>query len=153
MTKENTSNAAGDLTGETLAVLNAIGKPALTQQWTRRVCAKAYGPGPFGLCGNEDVGQMSAWYVLAAMGIHPICPGDGVWQITSPVFERIEIRLDPEYHTGKTFTIVARNNNPEDVYILSADLNGSPLERFEISHEQLVAGGTLTLNMGSRPPG
>lgn len=132
----------------TVFLFNAIGKPWLTQKWSRMICAKAYGPGPFGLCGNEDVGQMSAWYVLAAMGIHPICPGDGIYQITSPVFDRIEITLDPDYHTGKTFTIVARNNSPDNIYIQSAELNGRPLDRLEISHEEITAGGLLVLTMG-----
>jgi predicted alpha-1,2-mannosidase len=136
----------------TVFLFNAIGKPHLTQKWSRRICAKAYGPGPFGLCGNEDVGQMSAWYVLAAMGIHPICPGDGLYQITSPVFERIEILLDSEYHTGKTFTIHAHNNSPENIYIQSAELNGRPLKRLEISYDAITAGGVLELTMGAQPP-
>jgi len=130
-------------------LFNALGKPHLTQKWSRRICAKAYGPGPFGLCGNEDVGQMSAWYVLAAMGIHPICPGDGKYQVTSPVFEKIEIRLDSSYCTGKTFTILARNNSPDSIYIQSAKLNGQPLDRLELSHDQIAAGCVLELEMGS----
>ncbi|MBT3193405.1 MAG: glycoside hydrolase family 92 protein [Verrucomicrobia bacterium] len=135
----------------TVFLFNAIGKPWLTQKWSRRICAKAYGPGPFGLCGNEDVGQMSAWYVLAAMGIHPVCPGDGTYQITSPVFERIEIALDSEYHSGKTFTILARDNSAENIYIQAMTLNGEPLTRFWLSHEEITAGGILELKMGAAP--
>ena len=73
-------------------LFNEAGRPDLTQYWTRKICEKAYGIDAFGLCGNEDVGQMSAWYVLAAIGLHPICPGDNKWQITSPVFDKITNR-------------------------------------------------------------
>ncbi len=132
-------------------LFNKIGKPALTQKWTRRICARAYGPGPFGLCGNEDVGQMSAWYVLAAMGIHPLCPGDGEYQVTSPVFSRIEIDLDGEYHKGKTFVIVAENNSPQHVYIRQATWNGEPLTELALSHAAITAGGELVLTMDETP--
>ncbi len=132
-------------------LFNEVGEPWLTQKWTRRVCASAYGPGPFGLCGNEDVGQMSAWYVLAAMGIHPVCPGDGKYQITSPVFGRIEIALDPEYCTGQAFTIVAHGNSEQAIYIQSMTLNGRPLDRFWITHEEITAGGVLEMEMGEEP--
>ncbi|MHC4199697.1 MAG: GH92 family glycosyl hydrolase, partial [Planctomycetota bacterium] len=133
-------------------LFNEIGEPWLTQKWTRRVCANAYGAGPFGLCGNEDVGQMSAWYVLAAMGIHPICPGDGRYQITSPVFDRIEVDLDPLYYSGKTFSITAERNSDRNVYTRSMKLNGEPLERFWIAHREVAAGGVLEMVMGTGPP-
>ena len=107
--------------------------------------------GPFGLCGNEDVGQMSAWYVLAAVGIHPICPGDCKYQVTSPVFDRIEIGLDPHYYAGNTFTVVAGNNSDRNIYIQSMKLNGAPLERFRITHQEIAAGGTLEMEMGPEP--
>ncbi len=72
------------------------GAPWLSQRWSRTICEKAYGLGPEGLCGNEDVGQMSAWYVLAASGFHPVAPGDGIYIITSPVFDKITpCILDP----------------------------------------------------------
>ena len=94
---------------------------------------------------------MSAWYVLAAMGIHPVNPGDNKYQITSPVFNRIEIRLDSKYYQGETFIISARNNSPENIYIQSMKLNGKILNRYWLSHEELVNGGTLELVMGPTP--
>ena len=132
-------------------MLNEAGVPHLTQKWTRTICRSAYGTGPYGLCGNEDVGQMSAWYVLAAMGIHPVCPGDNKYQITSPVFNKVEINLDSQYYPGNAFTIKAKNNSPEHVYIQSMKLNGKPLDRFWITHDEIVSGGVLELEMGAEP--
>ncbi len=128
-------------------IFNEIDLPRETQKWTRRICESAYGTDAFGLCGNEDVGQMSAWYVLASIGIHPINPGDNKYQITSPVFEKIEINLDEKYYPGKKFTIIAHNNSKENIYIKSIKLNGKPLDRFWISHEEIVNGGKLELEM------
>jgi predicted alpha-1,2-mannosidase len=132
-------------------MLNTAGVPHLTQKWTRKICSAAYGTGAYGLCGNEDVGQMSAWYVLTSMGIHPICPGDNKYQITSPVFNEIEINLDANYYSGKKFTIKANNNSPENIYIQSMKLNGEPLQRFWITHDEIVKGGVLEMEMGAKP--
>ena len=129
-------------------MFNEIGLPRETQKWTRRICETAYGTDAFGLCGNEDVGQMSAWYVLASMGIHPINPGDSKYQITSPVFDKIELQLDKEYYNGNKFTIIALNNSKENIYIKSIKLNGENLDRYWISHEEIVNGGVLELEMG-----
>lgn len=128
-------------------LFNEVGLPHETQKWTRKICEKAYGTDAFGLCGNEDVGQMSAWYVLAAMGIHPICPGDNKYEITSPVFNRIDIQLDSDYYLGKTFSIIAHNNSKENIYIMSMKLNGKPLNRYWITHDEIVKGGKLELEM------
>lgn len=127
------------------------GQPWLTQKWTRKICAKAYGTDVMGLCGNEDVGQMSAWYVLAASGFHPVCPGDNLYILTSPVFDTITIRLDNAFYKGKTFTVKAHNNAPDAVYIQSAKLNGTPLNRAWITHDEIVNGGLLELDMGTTP--
>ena len=132
-------------------LFNRLKVPWLTQYWTRQVCARAYHDGVDGLVGNEDVGQMSAWYVLAASGIHPVCPGDTRYEICSPVFSRIAIRLDPTYASGKTFTIIAHDNSPENVYIQGATLNGRPYPYCHIDHTQIAAGGTLELTMGPKP--
>ena len=130
---------------------NYTSKPWLTQYWTRRICRNAYGADVNGLCGNEDVGQMSAWYVLASLGFHPVCPGVPRYELTSPVFDRAQIALDPKYYQGGTFTIIARDNSPENVYIQSVTLNGNPLDRLWITHAEIVNGGTLELVMGPRP--
>ncbi|UMB61776.1 GH92 family glycosyl hydrolase [Lutibacter sp. A80] len=132
-------------------MLNEAGVPHLTQKITRKICSNAYGTDAYGLCGNEDVGQMSAWYVLASIGVHPINPGDNKYQITSPVFNEIEIKLDETYYKGKTFKIIANNNSEENIYIQSIKLNDKILDRFWISHEEITTGGILELEMGSEP--
>ncbi|MGQ7871009.1 GH92 family glycosyl hydrolase [Sunxiuqinia sp. sy24] len=132
-------------------LFNEVGMPWLTQRWTREICEKAYGTDVLGLCGNEDVGQLSAWYVLSSIGIHPICPGDNKYQITSPVFDKTEIRLDENYYPGGKFTIIAHKNSSENIYIQSVKLNGEPLDRYYITHQEIVEGGTLELEMGAKP--
>jgi len=132
-------------------LFNRVGAPWLTQKWTRKICAGAYHNSVEGLVGNEDVGQMSAWYVLAAAGIHPICPGDPRYEITAPVFSRITFSLTAPYSTGKSFTIIAKNNNKENVYIQSAKLNGKPYNYCYLMHRDIVSGGTLELIMGPKP--
>ena len=127
------------------------GKPWLTQKWTRIIMDHAYGPGVKGLCGNEDVGQMSAWYVLSAMGLHPVSPVDGVYILGSPLFEKVTVRLDPKYHQGKNFTVIARGNSAKDVYIQSARLNGKELNRAWLNYREITGGGTLELVMGPEP--
>jgi predicted alpha-1,2-mannosidase len=129
-------------------MFNEIGLPGETQKWTRKICNNAYGTDAFGLVGNEDCGQLSAWYVLAAMGIHPICPGDNKYQITSPVFDKIVLQLDKDYYNGNKFTIIAHNNSPENIYIKSIKLNGKTLDRWWISHSEIVNGGLLEMEMG-----
>lgn len=132
-------------------MFNVAGEPYLTQKWTRKICENAYGTGPYGLCGNEDVGQMSAWYILASIGVHPICPGDNTYQITSPVFQEITINLDSSYYKGKQFKIIAKHNSKENIYIQKMELNGKKLNRFFLKHEEIVKGGILELTMGPEP--
>ncbi|MEX6687972.1 GH92 family glycosyl hydrolase [Danxiaibacter flavus] len=132
-------------------IFNRIGYPWLTQQWTRTICSSAYHNSVEGLVGNEDVGQMSAWYVLAASGLHPVCPGDKRYEITSPVFSRVTFQLESKYYAGRQFTITAHNNSPENKYIQNAKLNGKPYNKCYIMHEDIAKGGTLELEMGSKP--
>jgi len=132
-------------------MLNRLGAPWLTQKWVREICSRAYHNSVEGLVGNEDVGQMSAWYVLAASGFHPSCPGDNRYEIFSPVFNKIVIKLDKKYAGGKTFIVIAKNNSKENRYIQSAKLNGKPLERCFITYEELKNGGTLEFIMGNEP--
>ena len=94
---------------------------------------------------------MSAWYLLSALGFHPVSPVDGVYIIGSPLFDKATVRLDPRYCNGGIFTVVARNNSAQNLYIQSAKLNGIPLERAWIRHEEIVAGGTLEFVMGPAP--
>lgn len=132
-------------------LFNRLGAPWLTQKWTRAVCARAYHDDVEGLVGNEDVGQMSAWYILAASGLHPVCPGDTRYEITSPVFSSVTLHLDPAYASGRTFTVIAHDNSAGNVYIQRALLNGKPYPYCHIDHAQVAAGGTLELFMGSKP--
>ncbi|GAA4318774.1 GH92 family glycosyl hydrolase [Mucilaginibacter gynuensis] len=132
-------------------LFNKLGAPWLTQKWTREVARRSYKNSVEGLIGNEDVGQMSAWYILAASGIHPICPGDPRQEITSPSFDKVVFRLDPAYAKGKTFTIAARNNSAKNVYIQSARLNGKPYNKCYLEFSQVTDGGYLELTMGPKP--
>jgi putative alpha-1,2-mannosidase len=127
------------------------GAPWLSQKWSRFIMENAYGSGVKGLCGNEDVGQMSAWYILSAIGFHPVSPVDGIYIIGSPLFDKVSIRLDRKYFKGRDFTVIARNNSAKNIYIQSAKLNGKPLERAWIKHQEIVDGGTLELVMSPTP--
>jgi len=100
-----------------------------------------------GLCGNEDCGQMSAWYVLSSMGFYPVNAADGNYILGTPLFDVAEIALS----NGKTFKIEAENNSPEHIYIQSASLNGQALNRSWFTHQEMKQGGTLHLVMGSTP--
>lgn len=132
-------------------LFNKLGVPWHTQKWTRHTCEQAYSNGVEGIVGNEDVGQMSAWYVLAASGIHPSCPGESRMEITSPVFDKVEFSLDPQYHSGKTFTVIAHDNSRKNIYIQKALLNGKEHIKCFLDFADIAAGGTLELFMGNKP--
>lgn len=132
-------------------LFNRAGAPWLTQKWVRRICAEAYGADYKGLCGDEDEGQMSAWYVLAASGLHQSCPGDNRFEIFTPLFDKVILRLDPKFTAGGTFTITAINNSPRNVYIQAASLNGKPIDRCWLDYKEIVAGGALELVLGPDP--
>lgn len=126
---------------------NRLGQPWKTQKWSRFICDKAYRNKVEGLIGNEDVGQMSAWYVLAASGLYPVCPGDTRYEITSPVFESIEIQVG----NGKTFTIKSGHYSAENNYIQSAKLNGKEYSKCYLDYKDIMDGGVLELVMGNTP--
>ncbi len=132
-------------------LFNQLDSPWETQKWTRFICQNGYKNKVEGLVGNEDAGQMSAWYVLAASGIHPSCPGNTRLEITSPMFDRIEFTLDSKYYSGKKFSIIAHNNSPENIYIQKAKLNGKAYDLCHIDFAEVAAGGTLELFMGKMP--
>ena len=123
------------------------GQPWKTQRWVRDTMDRLYLPGPAGLCGDEDTGQMSAWYVWNAIGIYPFCPGHPSYVIGSPLFPRMTIAVA----AGRTFTVEARGNSPLNRYIQAATLNGKPFTRCWLSHQELIGGGTLSLEMGPQP--
>ena len=124
-----------------------VGQQWKTARLVRQILTTLYSDQPDGLSGNEDCGQMSAWYVFSAMGMYPVNPAAGVYVFGSPVIDEATIAL-PE---GKSFTIVARNNSPENLYIQSAELNGKPYRKSYITHPDITAGGELTFVMGPEP--
>lgn len=89
--------------------------------------------------------------MLAASGVHPSCPGNTRMEITSPVFDKVEFRLDPTYYSGKTFTVIAHDNNTNNIYIQKALLNGKEYNKCYLDFADIVAGGTLELFMGDQP--
>jgi predicted alpha-1,2-mannosidase len=126
---------------------NLAGKPWKTQKRVRMLMDTWFRNDLMGVPGDEDGGGLSAFYVFSAMGFYPITPGIPEYQIGSPLFNRIKIHLQ----NGKTFSIVAKNNSGTNKYIQSATLNGKELTKPLFTHEELVKGGTLVLEMGQRP--
>jgi len=128
---------------------NYSGAPWKTQKRVREIMDVWYGTGPLGICGDEDTGLMSHWYVCSSMGIYadPMIPSYPVWLIGSPVFKKSTITLS----NNKTFVIEAKNVSAQNKYIQSAFLNGEPLDKPWFNHSDFVKGGTLVLNMGPRP--
>jgi len=126
---------------------NRMGEPWKTQKWTRHICANAYKNSVEGLVGNEDVGQMSAWYVLSAAGIHPVCPGESRLEITTPAFEQVDFHLD----NGNQFSIRTINYTPENIYIQSAKLNGEAYTKCYLDYQDIMKGGELELTLSNEP--
>lgn len=126
---------------------NYVGEPWKTQRRLREIMKVWYNAGPLGICGDEDGGAMSSWYVLSAMGFYPVCPGRPVYDIGSPIFEETRIALE----NGKIFTVIARDVSAKNKYIQRAELNGKTWARPWFEHSDLINGGTLILQMGPRP--
>ncbi|WP_106830460.1 GH92 family glycosyl hydrolase [Parabacteroides pacaensis] len=136
-------------------LFNWVGKPWLTQKWSRSIMDRYYG---FGIAnaylGDEDQGQMSAWFVMNAMGLFQIeggCNSQPVYEIGSPLYEKIVIDLGERFGRGKTFTIEAKNCSRKNKYVQSAVLNGKELHSFRFPVAELLKGGSLVLVMGSEP--
>lgn len=121
------------------------GEPWKTQMLTRQIMDNLYKDLPAGLAGNEDMGQMSAWYVFSALGLYPLCPG--VYLIGSPLFERAELGLED----GSKLIIEAENVSSQNIYIQSAFLNGAPLTRPWLSHAEIARGALIHFVMGPAP--
>ncbi len=126
---------------------NYAGQPWKAQKHVREVMDILYTPFPDGLCGDEDNGQTSAWFVFSAMGFYPVCPGSGEYVLGSPLFNKITLYLE----NGKTFTVQADQNSKKNVYIREAFLNGRKYTKNLISHEDIMKGGVLKLEMDSIP--
>lgn len=128
-------------------LFNKVGEPWKTQQYASKVMRELYQNTPAGLCGNEDCGQMSAWLVFSAMGFYPVDPISGLYEIGTPLFEEVKMQLA----NGKCFTVKAPGASAERIYVQSVKLNGTPYYKSYITHEQIMSGATLELEMGAEP--
>lgn len=136
-------------------LFNHAKTPWLTQKWARSIMEKYYGDDPIdGWPGDEDQGQGGAWFVMSAMGLFQMdggCRVDPVYELGSPLLDRVVIHLNGDYYPGDSFVIEAHNQSPENVYIQAATLNGEPLKQPWFPAKRLQAGGTLSLRMGPEP--
>lgn len=135
----------------TLYLYNYAGTPWKTQDLARKVMDELYHDGPDGLCGNEDMGQMSAWYVLSAMGFYPVAPGQNIYAVGSPAFSKIVLHLDKNFYNTDKLVIETTENSQSNKYIQSATLNGEPLNRPWFDHEVIKNGAVLRFQMGAEP--
>jgi predicted alpha-1,2-mannosidase len=153
-------------------LFNYAGAPWLTQKWVSKILTQPmtqlYGshdffkepihdriykatPDGYLLQMDDDYGCMAAWYVLSSMGLFQVCPGQPVYQLSSPIFEKVTLYLDQTFYAGREFTIKARNLSGDNIYIQDAILNGNSYNKAWISHQDIVNGGELILQMGSEP--
>jgi predicted alpha-1,2-mannosidase len=140
----------GNEPGHHIAYLyNWTDRPWKTQERVRAILATMYGAGADGLCGNDDAGQMSAWYVFSSLGFYPVCPGSPRYEIGSPLVESAAVHLQ----NGKILHIRVRNQGPDNVFVQRVEVDGKPLTRRYLTHDQLVAGGEIVFFMGSAPSG
>ena len=128
-------------------LFNAIGQPWKTQKYAAEVMHELYKNTPAGLCGNEDCGQMSAWYVFSVMGFYPVDPISGKYEIGTPMYPEMKMHLA----NGKIFTILAPAVSKENIYIQSVKLDGKPYDKSYITHEQIMNGSIFEFEMGNKP--
>ena len=126
-------------------LFNWAGAPSRTQKFVRTILTTAYSVDPAGISGNEDCGQMGAWYVLASLGLYPVCPGSGEYVLTAPLFRESVIRLA----NGKTLTIKA--DNPGRPYVAGVKLNGRPVDRNWLTYDEIMGGGVLSFKLSAEP--
>ena len=124
-----------------------VGEPWKTQHLVRRILTTLYRDTPVGLAGNEDCGQMSGWYILSAMGFYAVAPGQKIYAIGSPLFNKVTINLE----NGKKFIVRATNNSEDNYYIQSATLNGKVYNNSYLRHEDIMNGSELLFEMGPKP--
>lgn len=128
-------------------LFNKIDQPWKAAQYINKVLKEMYRNDPAGLCGNEDMGQMSAWYVMSALGFYPVNPVSGKYEIGTPLFRQARIRLE----NGKTFTIKAPAVNADNIYIKSITVDGKPWHESYLTHDQIMSGATVEFEMTSEP--
>jgi len=125
---------------------NYAGAPRKTQYWVRHIMDHKYLPAPEGLSGNDDCGQMSAWYIFSALGFYPVAPGSDRYDLGSPLVKEAAIMLE----NGRKFTVTAVNQGPKNIYVRKAELNGTKLDRLWITHDEIMEGGSLVFYMSNR---
>lgn len=126
---------------------NWAGQPWKTQERVRKILKMQYKAAPDGLGGNDDCGQMSAWYMFSSLGFYPVSPGSDTYSLGSPAVKSAVLNLE----NGKTFTVDAINQSDKNLYVQKVLLNGKPVTDHEIRHADIVNGGKLTFYMGSKP--
>ena len=125
---------------------NWTGQPHKTQARVRMIMDTMYGPTVDGLCGNDDAGQMSAWYIFSSLGFYPVTPGSPNYALGSPLVEEAIIHLD----NGKTITITANNQSKENIYVSSVSINGKKVEGTMLSHDDIMNGGEIVFEMSNQ---
>jgi predicted alpha-1,2-mannosidase len=124
-----------------------VGQPWKTQKITNQILTTLYDTTENGICGDEDTGQMSAWYIFSSMGFYPMNPASQKYDIGSPLFDEVKIKLG----NGITFTVSAKNLSEKNIYIQSAQINGVALKHPFIKYSDIKAGGKLEFVMGDKP--
>ena len=135
-------------------IFTDAGQPSKTQYWVRRIQKESYNTTEYGFCGNEDVGQMSAWFALTALGFHMMSPGSGVFHVNTPLFRRAEIRLSNRYHArsvSDTLVIECDRDPEENLYICGIDVNGRPINRAWLTWDEIASGGVITYHLTDTP--
>ncbi|NJK93652.1 MAG: glycoside hydrolase family 92 protein, partial [Bacteroidales bacterium] len=125
-------------------IYNKIGQPWKAQKYVNHILTKLYSNTPDGLCGQDDTGQMSAWYIFSAMGFYPLDPVAQIYEIGSPLFPEVSMKIG----NGKIFKVIALNHSSENIYVQSAKLNGNFLNRSFITFDDIRDGGVLEFRMG-----
>lgn len=126
---------------------NYVGEPYKAQKYLSEIMHELYHNAPHGLCGNEDCGQMSAWYVMSAMGIYPVNPVSLKYDLGTPLFHKVVMHLE----NGKDFTVVANNLSRDNIYVQAVKFDGKPYDKLYITNDMIMGGGTLTFEMGNKP--
>jgi len=138
----------GDEPGHQMSYLyNYVGAPYKTQRWVHKITKSMYSDKPDGVNNNDDLGQMSSWYIFSTLGFYPVCPGSLQYVIGSPHFTKVAVKTE----AGKVFTILAKNASSVNIYIQSVRLNGKKYELPFITHNNIMSGGLLEFEMSDKP--
>ena len=128
--------------------------PHRTQYWTRRVQKESYNLGAYGFCGNEDVGQLSAWYVLSALGFTQVCAAAPLYFINTPLFKKASVKLNKDYHSCKvsdTLSIICDKDPLKYPYIKKAEFNGRDVKEAYLTYDEITSGGVFSLTLSDTP--